>query len=152
MGSVGSSKAIVARKDLSSLTKSQREVMEKAYEDTEFARTHTVDEWAMKAVTRYYTNIDDAIEDKENHYPLIKRWADYMYESKQDAINSLMEDVNKYKDKYGSSYQKRRDGIVLTRTSSNTLRALEKRGFIKIIRDAKTGVDTIKIIEDEKRR
>lgn len=147
MGSVGSAGPAVERMDISKLTASQKDVMEKAYKDVELARTHSLDEWAMYNTTN---GAAVTLEEAKQNYRPITNWEDYRYDSQEAAIQSLMKNVNNRKKNWSSRYEEDKKGIVWTETSSATLRALEKKGYIEILHDQGIGIDTVRI--KEKRR
>ena len=147
MGSIGvqqvASKPVVGRMDLSGLTPAQRDVMEGAYSNVEFARTHTLQEWALSRVTGgFYT-----VEQMKQGYRPVTEWQDYRYKSQEDSIRRQLDYAEDYADKYGENYEAAKRGQVLTTTSTNTLRALQKRGFIEILDDGGRTPDTVRIIE-----
>ena len=142
MGSVGNEVTeVVMRQDISKLTPSQRKVMERVYDNVEFARTHSPLEWGLRQ--RYDRVTLDGMDD----YILVKRYADYNFKSAEDAKERMLREAQEYADEYRKYYENLKKGIALTYTSSNTLRALESRGYIRIIEDGKSYTDTVEIIE-----
>ena len=119
------------------LTKAQNYIMEKAHKEIDFARTHTLIEWATKK--RYYCiDIKDTV--------VARRFNEYGYKSLEDAINEVEKELQEYAEKYGKYYYNEKNGIVLTRANSRTLKALEKMQLIEIIEDGKSYTDMIKIL------
>ena len=130
MGSIGASRTIaVERQDLSGLSKTQREEMEYLYNKLEFARTHTQQEWALNQL--HYT------PERFERFPEDR---DYMLQ-RADA----------YIQQFPDAYNRDRSGVLLTRANSSTLKALEKRGFIEIVKDGKQWIDHVKVIEKRKK-
>ena len=65
----------------------------------------------------------------------------------EDMIKYLtMSQIEEYAEKYGKYYYNEKNGIVLTRANSRTLKALEKMQLIEIIEDGKSYTDMIKIL------
>lgn len=133
---------VLERMDTSTLTASQKKVMDRAYDKVEFARTHTIDEWALNSVTR-----GDSLEE----YRPVKFWNSYGYKSKQEAINATMKDAESYKKNYGKFYEAEKIGQPLTTASTNTLKALEKRGYIRIVEAGGKFPDRVEIVERRKK-
>ena len=129
---------VVERMDVSKLTESQRKVMDDVYNKVEYARTHTLDEWALKQ--RFHK---DSIEDILS----VQRWNEFGYKSQEQAIERTKNAVEEYKNTYKEYYENARNGQPLTTASTSTLKALEKRGFIRIIETGGTSPDTIELVE-----
>lgn len=149
MGSVGGGFSKVDRMDISKLSKSQQEVMEWAYKVVDFTRSHTLEEWSLAAVIgQRYQDEDIDI----NKYRPVSHWQDYGYPSKEYIIERTLQDAQDFATNYKRHYENAKNGIVLNQSSSSTIRALEKRGFIKIIEDRGRGIDVIQIIENKRKR
>ena len=140
MGSVGNGNApqMVARQDISKLSKEQSRVMEDAYRQIEWARRLDLHDWAMREKFNVI-NPEESI--------IVQRYDNYGYPSEQYAINRLRQDAKEYAERFKDYYEERKQGIALMRASSSTLRALEKKGFIEIIEDGGRWIDRVKIIE-----
>lgn len=119
------------------LSKAQSYIMEKAHEEIDFARTHTLIEWATK---EKYNCID--IKDTV----VVRRFNEYGYKSLEDAINYVEKELQEYTEKYGKYYYNEKNGVVLTQSNSRTLKSLEKLNLIEIINDGGSYIDTIKIL------
>ena len=77
------------------LTKAQNYIMEKAHKEIDFARTHTLIEWATNE--RYNCiDIKDTI--------VVRRFKEYDYKSLEDAINDVEKELQEYAEKYGKYY------------------------------------------------
>ena len=119
------------------LTEAQNYIIEKAHKEIDFARTHTIIEWATNA--RYNCiDIKDTV--------VVRMFDRYGYKSLDDAINHVKKELQEYAEKYGKYYYNEKNGIVLTRANSRTLKALEKMQLIEIIEDGKSYTDMIKIL------
>lgn len=120
------------------LSKAQNEVFEKAKNDIDFARSHTIREWAQKETG--YT--DDVIEDLVSRY--------YQYVSTPEEMREICENrIQHYIESVGKYYEDKKNGIVLTMCNSRTLKKLEEYGLIKIIEDSNGshfGIDTVKVL------
>ena len=128
------------------LTKAQQEVLDLAKREIDYARTHDFLHWIAK----------------DHGYALETDWDAYPnpYLSNENALREAQEMVEAdsrptYTEEgyeirpagwSRQQYEKRKTGIVFTITSSHTLRALETRGLIRIIKDAKRGVDEIQVL------
>ena len=119
------------------LTKAQNYIMEKAHKEIDFARTHTLIEWATN---ERYNCID--IKDTV----IARRFNEYGYKSLEDAINDVEKELQEYAEKYGKYYYNEKNGVVLTQANSRTLKALERLNLIEIIEDGGSYIDSIKIL------
>ena len=77
------------------LTKAQNYIMEKAHKEIDFARTHTLIEWATN---KRYNCID--IKDTI----VARKFNEYGYKSLEDAINYVEKELQEYAEKYGKYY------------------------------------------------
>lgn len=125
------------RKTMAKLSKAQQTVMDDAKRKIDFARTHTLREWA--ATKRYPTGY--------NH--ITDRWNSYGWSTKEEAVQSCENDITRYGENYGKYYENEKSGIVLATCNSRTLVKLEQMGLIEIIYDSNGthfGIDTIKVL------
>ena len=114
------------------LSKAQAEVMNKAKEAIDLARSLDYPEW-LRTTVHCYQAPDWADEELKEHVD--KRWKKaveekYLYEYWENARNS----------------------IVLTHCNSRTLKKLESYGLIEIIKDSTGedfGIDTVKVLKAE---
>ena len=120
------------------LTKAQDKIMTEAKSKIDFARTHTLREWAQKATG--YT--DEVIERMVSHSE--------DYRSTPEKMRASLEDrISHYADEYRDSYYRDREGSVLIHCNSKSLKKLEEYGLIEIIYDStgsSFGIDTIKVL------
>lgn len=109
----------------------------------EYAQAHEYDfeYWFMHSEYMgggSYASFEDAVE---GHYRFFAK-----RDHKRDQEGYIKQSVEKAK----ATYEKQRSGIVTVHTSSNTIRALERKGLIEIIRDGGlTGTwmhDTIRLL------
>ena len=77
----------------------------------------------MNTYEHNYESFEDAVEDKYRFFAKRDHKRD-----QEGYIANRVEDAKK-------DYEEHRQGIVITHTSSNTIRALEKKGIIEIISD-----------------
>lgn len=128
------------------LSKAQQEVMDRAKEKIDFARTHTVYEWAKNKKWGYVGN-----EEEQDAYMerLAKNFHGYRKNSEKEVMDDFVSEIERYAESYHDYYENERNGIVLTRCNSRTLVKLEQLGLIEIIFDsngASYGLDTIKVL------
>ena len=119
------------------MTKLQETLVNKLKQKIDFARSHTLEEWAIYeeyGVTEYESTI------------IVKRFNDYGFKTKEDAINHVKDGCNDYERRYSKSYENCKNGICLCRENSNTLKSLENQGIIEIIEDGKTWIDKVKLL------
>ena len=115
------------------LSKAQQTIINKAHEEIDFARTHTLEEWAKKR--RDLPPIDD---------PTTK-W--FIKEHGQDAYDRYVkEQINGYIKRCGKYYELAREGIVLCTANTRTLNKLESLGLIEIVNIGGSTPDRIKIL------
>lgn len=100
------------------LSEAQKEIIEKAHNDIDFARTHTLIEWATKNLGYLGRELKE-------------------YEI--DRIESYANDYKKY-------YEREKNGIVLCRANSRTIKKLEEIGLVEILNDGRNFPDTLKIL------
>lgn len=119
------------------LSKAQAEVLEQAHKDIDKARSMDYPEWLMAT----------------NHYYQIPKWAED--ETSPHYNPSLVEHLrNKFaeaieREELKDYWQRERNGIVLTRCNSKTIKKLEEYGLVKIIYDSNGesyGIDTVQIL------
>lgn len=128
------------------LTKAQQSVMDHAKSEIDYARTHSFLYWIAKNFTQMPLEKD---WDSHPNPNLSNKYA-------MDKATKAVEDDKLPVVAYGVeifpenhrriAYENEKKGITTTITSSNTLRALERLGLIKIIHDGRNGVDTIQVI------
>ena len=120
------------------LTKAQNEIMTEAKSKIDFARTHSLREWAQKQTG--YT--DEKIEF------MVERCG--MYHSTPEGMRSDLEDrINRYAEDYSKTYYNNQNGIVLIHCNSKSMKKLEEYGLIEILYDStgsNFGIDTIKVL------
>ena len=74
------------------------------------------------------------------------------FNSAEDLYNSLnytgkWEDLKEdWQQAYIEDYERRLNNIALRGANSNTIRALEKKGYIEIIKDGKNNCDIVKVL------
>lgn len=119
------------------LTETQNYILEKAYKEIDFARTHTIIEWATSEKLGC-ENIEDT--------RTVRKWKEYGYNSSEEALNSLRKTVEAYAEACSKYYENAKNGIVITTANSGTLKALEKLQLIEIITNGKSYPDTIKVL------
>lgn len=121
------------------LSKAQQEVMNKAKAQIDFARTHTVFEWAQEKTHTTNEDIERMVSQ-----------ADLYYSTPEKMRKSLNERIERYVEQYSEYYERERRGEVLTHCNSKTLEKLEKMGLIEIEFDSKGyggyGIDRVKIL------
>ena len=119
------------------LTEAQNYIMGKAHKEIDFARTHTLIEWA----TYKALGCENIEEDR-----VAQKWKEYGYNSSEDALNSLRKKVESYAETYRKYYENSKNGVVVIISNSRTLKALERLNLIEIINDGESYPDTIKIL------
>lgn len=121
------------------LSKAQQKVMDNAKAQIDFARTHTLIEWAE--VETHTTR--DVVE------RMVKNARAYGT-TPEKMRKSLEERVADYAERFKGNYEAERRGEVLTHCNSKTLEKLEKLGLIEIIFDSKGcssyGIDRIRVL------
>lgn len=100
------------------LSGAQKEIIEKAHNEIDFARTHTIIEWATKCLGYLGRELEE-------------------YEI--DRVESYANDYKKY-------YEREKNGIVLCRANSRTIKKLEEMGFVEILEVGGSFPDTLKIL------
>lgn len=119
------------------LSKAQVKVLEQAKKDIDRARSMDYPEWLMD--TNSYYQIPEWAEDETSpHYN--PRCAEMKRKKFAEAVER--EEDKEY-------WQRERDGIVLTRCNSKTIKKLEEYGLVKIIYDSNGesyGIDTVQIL------
>ena len=117
------------------LSKAQAQVMEKAKEDIDYARTHDFLHWYARATGHELETDWDA-----HPNPIL---------SNESVMKEAIERANEAGEYWHRSYEKRKEGIALTMCNSRTLAKLEEMGLIEILRDSKGqtyGVDEVKVL------
>lgn len=121
------------------LSKTQAKVLEYAKAKIDFARTHSLREWAEKQTELTPDYVQRAIEvDKYHHGP--------------ERLKQMFEDrIQGYMRRYEKYYEDNKRGIVLCGSvvNSRTLRKLAALGLILILEDScgeRYGIDTIQVL------
>ena len=124
---------------MTKLSKAQQKVMDDAKAKIDFARTHTLREWAQKK-TR---NTEEKIAWR------VERCANYGCTA-EEMRQGLEKEISDYMKNYSKCYENEKNAIVYTsEVNSRTLEKLESFGMIEIIYDSKGqtfGIDTIKVV------
>ncbi len=120
------------------LTKTQQEVMDKAtrmYEEAQadFETWFMTSDWTNTYGPEYAT-FEEAVNNM------------YMWLAKRDRPNDVEGYIKDKLDSCREDYEMFRSGVVLIHASSNTLRALEKKGCIEIIVDGGRSTDTVRLL------
>jgi rhamnose utilization protein RhaD (predicted bifunctional aldolase and dehydrogenase) len=120
------------------LTKAQDKIMTEAKSMIDFARTHTLREWAQKQTGYTDEQIEGMVERCE------------LYHSTPERMRAdLNERINRYAEDYSESYYNNQNSIVLIYCNSKSLKKLEEYGLIEILYDStgsSYGLDTIKVL------
>lgn len=120
------------------LSKAQEAVMNQAKEKIDYARSHTLREWAQKKTHHTDEDIERQVANAYKHRC-----------TEEEMRKYCEEDIVGYMEKYGKYYEDERNGVVLTNCNSRTLVKLETMGLIEIIQDSNGttyGIDTIKVL------
>lgn len=117
------------------LTVAQQRILDEAKEKIDFARTHTLREWAenQTGLTK---------EGREMRIEVAVKHGESREKHEQYFENRLKE----YETNFRDGYENERKAIVLCRENTKTLEALEKNGFIEIMSVGGRYIDTIKIL------
>jgi len=119
------------------LSKAQAEVMEEAKKKIDRARSMDYPEWLM-ATHNYYQVPKWATDETSPSYN--PRYAESLRKRFDEAVA---------KEEWKDYWEMERNGIVLTRCNSRTLKKLEEYGLIKIIYDSNgehIGIDTVQVL------
>lgn len=119
------------------LSKAQEKVMEEAKRKIDRARSMDYPEWLMD-VNDYYQVPEWATDETSPYYN--PRYAESLRKQFYEAV--AKEEMKHY-------WEDNRNGIVLTRCNSRTLKKLEEYGLIKIIYDSNgehIGIDTVQVL------
>lgn len=121
------------------ITKTQKEVLDRAKETIEFARTHTLREWVIKNFG--YGGTEEAIEE-------VAKWRDENWgDNAGDLIRNRLKEMIAYYESNPEGYENEKNAIIKwTFNNSATLKALEKKGLIEIIVDGGAGLDEYKVL------
>ena len=120
------------------LSKAQIEVMNTAKAEIDYARSHSLREWAEKEEA-----LDEGCYDR-----IIENASDYG-STKEEMKKRLDERIENRANGYKEYYENEKNGIVLTHCNSRTLEKLESLGLIEIIYDSNGsdyGIDEIKVL------
>ena len=113
------------------LTKTQQSVIDKAMSYYNEANAMDFETWCWKSKAC-------GGSDNGSYESVLANWK---------RMGRLLEKpLSHYIDFYRSAYEQARAGIVVVNTSSNTLRALERKGYIEIIKDGGRNLDTIRLL------
>lgn len=124
---------------MAKLSKTMIEVLNKAYEDIKIAKENDYPTWLMKTVSHF-----DWREERFSKWTGREAVAKVIAQSKENWEKHVSENYIK------EYWEEHRNNIVLTRCSSETIRALEKRGYIRIIRDStgeRIGIDKVEVLK-----
>lgn len=119
------------------LSKSQEKVMEEAKREIDQARSMDYPEWLM--VRNSYYQVPKWATDETSPY-YNPRYADSLRKQFAEAVA---------KEEWKHYWEDNRNGIVLTKCNSRTLKKLEECGLIKIIYDSNgehIGIDTVQVL------
>ena len=119
------------------LSKAQAKVMEKAKRDIDRARSMDYPEWLMD--THDYYRVPKWATDETSPY-YNPRLVEHYRKKFDEAVA---------KEEWKDYWERERNGVVLTRCNSKTLKKLEEYGLIKIIYDSNgesLGIDTVQIL------
>lgn len=121
------------------LTATQQKLIDNAKAKIDFARTHTVREWAIRNYG--YGGTEESIEN-------VAKWRDENWgDNAGDLIREDLKNYIAYFEADPSRYNAERDGIITwTTNNSSTLKALEKKGIIEIIKDGRSCDDVYKVL------
>ena len=100
------------------LSEAQKEIIEKAHNEIDYARTHTLIEWATNCLGY----------------------------SGKDLKDYQIDRVESYANNYRKYYEQERKAIVLCRANSRTIKKLEEIGLVEILEVGGSFPDTIKIL------
>lgn len=115
------------------LSKAQQAIIDQAHRETDFARTHTLEEWAEKQAH---------VPNKDHPWSkwFIEEYGEAEFEKyRRDRIKS-------YSDDYGKYYEREKNAIVLCIANTRTIEKLEKLGLIRIIKKGGSSPDSIEIL------
>jgi len=118
------------------LSKAQEKVMEEAKREIDKARSMDYPEWLMDMGD--YKVPEWATDETSPYYN--PRLAEHYRKIFDEAVA---------KEEWKNYWEDNRNGIVLTRCNSKTLKKLEEYGLIKIIYDSngeRIGIDTVQIL------
>ena len=100
------------------LSEAQKEIIERAHNKIDYARTHTLIEWATNCLGYSGKDLED--------YQISR--------------------VESYANNYRKYYEQERKAIVLCRANSRTIKKLEEIGLVEILKVGGSFPDTIKIL------
>lgn len=120
------------------LTKAQAKVLAEAISRYEMAQ-NDFEYWFMhsdwtNSYEHNYESFEAAVEDK------------YRFFAKRDHRNDQEAYIKSRVEKAREVYEMFRSGIIKVKTSSNTIRALEKKGLVEIIKDGGWMFDEIRLL------
>lgn len=111
---------------MTKITKAQENVLNRAKERIDFARSHNFYDWYMRRATNYERinihNLDELDKHLSNRYGRDLRQA------------------------YINDYENERKGITIVLSNTRTIKALERLGLIRIINEGGSSIDTIEVI------
>ena len=121
------------------ITKTQKEVLDRAKETIDFARTHTLREWAIKNFG--YGGTEEAIE-------AVAKWRDENWvDNAGDVIRNDLQATIEYYKNNPERYENEKNAIITwTINNSATLKALENKGLIEIIVNGGARFDAYKVL------
>ena len=124
------------------LTKAQQIILDDAKKYVDYAREHDFLHWASLKLCGYDLDTDwDAVPNPYLSNEMVLRKA-------QDAVARDEAGSSEYFEPFHwkKAYERERQGECIVHANSKTLEALERLGMIEIIRDGRSGLDTIKLL------
>ena len=115
------------------LSKAQQAIMDQAHREIDFARTHTLEEWAEKQ-----RNVPDKDSPAGKWY--IEKYGEVEFEKYRRNC------IREYAETYGEYHEREKNAIVLCMANTRTIEKLEKLGLIRIIKKGGSSPDSIEIL------
>lgn len=120
------------------LTKAQTELLNRMTAKIDFARTHTLTEWAQKRKGYTEEKIDRMIKSSE------------LYRKTPEEMRTIIaNEISNYAEAYADYYNEERNAIINVTCNSKPLKKLEEYGLIEILYDSTGtgfGLDTVKVL------
>ena len=120
------------------LTKAQNELLNRMTTKIDFARTHTLTEWAQERKGYTEEKIDRMIKSSELYR-----------KTPEEMMTCIANEISNYAETYADYYNEERSGIVNVICNSKPLKKLEEYGLIEILYDSTGtgfGLDTVKVL------
>jgi hypothetical protein len=102
----------------------------------------------MKKLTQTQQNILDGIKEKIKKAKAHETYESYVL-ANYDNKSQWQIEMELKEQSYKEYWLQNLDNIALTSCSSSSLRALENKGYIKIIKDGGRFIDTVKLLEEK---